>query len=256
MNQPTTITPGRLAGTTAIVTGASRGFGRAVAGALVAGGARVVGVARTRSALDEARDELGGAFMPVAADAADPATAQRLIDEHRPHTLVLCAGAAPQMSPLQEQSWQTFSQNWNVDVAQAFHWSRHALRRPLAPGSSVIVMSSGAVLAGSPLSGGYAGAKAAVKFIASYAALESQRAGLGIRFVSVLPRLTPVTDLGAKAVAAYAERQGVDVDTFVRAGGPTLSAEQVGRSVTAIATGDPGGEDAYLLTPAGLSAVA
>ena len=86
-----------------------------------------------------------------------------------------------------------------------------ALRRPLAPGSSVIVMSSGAAVNGSPLSGGYAGAKAAVKFIADYAAIESQRAGLGIRFVSVLPRLTPATELGAAAVAAYAERQGVDV---------------------------------------------
>ncbi|KKC05311.1 short-chain dehydrogenase [Mycobacterium nebraskense] len=245
-----------LAGTTAIVTGASRGFGRAIAAALVEAGADVVGVARTRSGLEEVRDELGGGFMPVAADAADPATAQRLIDEYRPHTLVLSAGAAPHMSALQDQSWDSFSQNWNVDVAQAFHWTRYALRRPLAPGSSVIVMSSGAALAGSPLSGGYAGAKAAVRFIASYAAIESQRSGSGIRFVSVLPRLTPATDLGAKAVAAYAERQGVDVEAFVRAGGPALSAEQVGRSVLEIAGGDSGSGDAYLLTSTGLSAVA
>ena len=256
MNEPLTTRIDGLAGTTAIVTGASRGFGRAIAAALAEAGAEVVGVARSRSGLDEVRAELGDGFIPVEADAADPVTAQRLIDEYRPHTLVLCAGAAPQMSPLQDQSWHSFSQNWNVDVAQAFHWTRYALRRPLAPGSSVIVMSSGAALAGSPLSGGYAGAKAAVRFIASYAAIESQRAGLGIRFVSVLPRLTPATDLGAKAVAAYAERQGVDVDSFVRAGGPALSAEQVGRSVLAIATGDPGSEDAYLLTSTGLSAVA
>ena len=154
-------------------------------------------------------------FVAVVADAADPVTADRLIEEYRPRTLVLCAGAAPRMSPLQDQTWQTFSQNWNVDVAQAFHWTRSALRRPLAAGSSVIVMSSGAALAGSPLSGGYAGAKATVKFITSYAAIESERAGLGIRFVSVLPRLTPATDLGAAAVAAYAERQGVDVGTFM-----------------------------------------
>lgn len=254
MNQPTS-TAG-LAGTTAIVTGASRGFGRAIAGALAGAGAQVVGVARTRSGLDAARDELGDGFVPVAADAADPATAQRLIDEYRPQTLVLSAGAAPHMSPLQEQSWDSFSQNWNVDVAQAFHWSRHALRRPLAPGSSVIVMSSGAAVAGSPLSGGYAGAKAAVRFIASYAAVESLRAGLGIRFVSVLPRLTPATDLGARAVAAYAERQGVDVEAFVRASGPALSPEQVGRSVLAIAEGEPDGGEAYLLTSTGLSAVA
>ena len=74
--------------------------------------------------------------------------------------------------------------------------------------------------------------------------------------MSVLPRLTPATELGAKAVAAYAERQGVDVDTFVQAGGPALSAEQVGRSVLEIAAGDPGSHGAYLLTATGLSALA
>ncbi len=245
-----------LAGTTAIVTGASRGFGRAIATALSAAVAEVIGVARTRSRLDEVRDELGESFTPVVADAADPETANRLIEDYQPRTLVLCAGAAPRMSPLQDQTWQTFSENWNVDVAQAFHWTRNALRRPLAPGSSVIVMSSGAVLAGSPLSGGYAGAKAAVKFITSYAAIESERVGLGIRFVSVLPRLTPATDLGAAAVAAYAERQGVDVDTFMEAGGPALSAEQAGRSVLEIADGNAGEHGAYLLTSAGLSPLA
>ena len=129
------------------MTGASRGFGRAIAAALAAAGAEVVGVARSSSGLDELRDELGDGFTPVAADAADPATAGRLIDEYQPHTLVLCAGARPQMGPLQDQTWESFSQNWNVDVAQAFHWTRYALRRPLAPGSSVIVMSSGAALA-------------------------------------------------------------------------------------------------------------
>ena len=256
MNQPLEISVDGLVGTTAIVTGASRGFGRAIATALSAAGAAVVGVARTRSHLDGVRDELGHSFTAVVADAADPATANRLIEEYRQRTLVLCAGAAPRMSPLQDQTWETFSQNWNVDVAQAFHWTRYALRRPLVPGSSVIVMSSGAALNGSPLSGGYAGAKATVKFISSYAAIESQRAGLGIRFVSVLPRLTAATDLGAKAVVAYAERQGVDVDTFVQAGGPALTAEQVGKSVLEIASGDSTDHGAYLLTSSGLSPLA
>lgn len=248
----TTITDA-LVGTTAIVTGASRGFGRGIATTLSAAGAHVVGVARSSTALEEVRDELGTAFTAVAANAADPATASRLIDEHRPRTLVLCAGAAPQMSPLPDQTWETFSQNWNVDVAQAFNWVRHALRRPLGPGSSVIAIASGAAINGSPLSGGYAGAKATVRFIASYAASESERAGLGISFVSVLPRLTPATDLGAKAVAAYAERQGVDIDAFVRSSGPALTPEQAGRCVLEIATGERRGHDAYLLTAAGLA---
>jgi len=255
LNQPIKTEADELAGTTAIVTGASRGFGRAIATTLSAAGARVVGIARTSAQLDELRDELGDTFTPVTADAADPGVAARLIDEYAPRTLVLCAGVSPTMSPLHEQTWESFSQTWNVDVAQAFYWTRQALRRPLAPGSSVIAMSSGAAVNGSPLSGGYAGAKAAVKFIADYAAMESQRAGLGISFVSVLPRLTPATDLGAKAVAAYAGLQGVDVDTFVQAAGPVLTAEQVGRSVLAIAGGQERDHGAYLLTAAGLSPV-
>ncbi|OBJ11636.1 SDR family oxidoreductase [Mycobacterium colombiense] len=256
MNQPRTAHADGLAGTTAIVTGAGRGFGRAIAAALAAAGVRVVGVARTRSQLEDVRTQLGDAFTPVVADAADPATAERLIDEYRPRTLVLCAGATPPMLPLQEQTWETFSENWNSDVAQAFHWVRHALLRPLAPGSSVIVMSSGAALNGSPLSGGYAGAKATVRFITSYAAIEAQRARVGIGFTAVLPRLTPATTLGAAAVAAYADRQGVDVDSFVQASGPALTAEQVGKSVLEIATGEATGQDAYLLSSAGLSPLA
>jgi hypothetical protein len=64
-------------------------------------------------------------------------------------------------------------------------------------------MSSGAAHFGSPLSAGSAGAKAAIRVLCSYAADESCRAGLDIRFVSVLPKVTPATDLGAVAVAAY-----------------------------------------------------
>jgi len=59
---------------------------------------------------------------------------------------------------------------------------------PLAPGSIVITLSSGAALRGSPLSGGYAGAKAAIRWLTAYAAQESGREGLGIRFVSLLPQ--------------------------------------------------------------------
>src|SRR5215213_10921244 len=132
MNQPNNPSPGDLAGSTAIITGASRG----IAATLAAAGVHVIGVARSGARLDTLRDELSG-FTAVTADVADPATARRLIDEYEPRTVVLCAGAAPQMSPLQEQTWESFSENWNVDVAQAFHWIRHALQRPLGPGSTV-----------------------------------------------------------------------------------------------------------------------
>ena len=241
-----------LSGTTAIVTGASRGFGRGIAVALHAAGAHVVGIARDRAPLDELRAELGGAFTPVAADAADPVAAGSLIDTYRPRVLVLNAGVSPLSRPLHEHTWETFSRPWDVDVRHAFHWTREALLRPLPPGSAVVAMSSGAALQGSPLSGGYAGAKAAIRFLTAYAADESQRAGLGIRFTAVLPQLTPATGLGAAAVAAYAARAGMDVEAFLKDRGPALTPEQAGAAITAL-IGDPGHDQrAYVLTAAGL----
>ena len=84
-----------IAGATALVTGASRGFGRGIASALSGAGARVVGVARDRGPLEELRAELGDSFTPVSADAADPTVAGQLIDAYRPAILVLNAGATP-----------------------------------------------------------------------------------------------------------------------------------------------------------------
>jgi NAD(P)-dependent dehydrogenase (short-subunit alcohol dehydrogenase family) len=238
-----------LAGATALVTGASRGFGRGIATALNRAGAQVVGVARDRAALDELRAELGGSFTAVPSDAADPIVAGQLIDAYRPAILVLNAGATPLPRPVQHHTWQTFSRNWDVDVAHVFHWAREALLAPLAPGSVVITLSSGAALRGSPLSGGYAGAKAAIRFLTAYAAEESQRAALGIRFVSVLPQLTPATALGAVFAAAYAARQGAGAASG--AGGPALTPEQVGQAIVDL-TGPGWDQHAYLITAAGL----
>ena len=64
-----------IAGATALVTGASRGFGRGIAAALSRAGAQVVGVARDRAALEALRGELDGSFTAVPADAADPMVA-------------------------------------------------------------------------------------------------------------------------------------------------------------------------------------
>ncbi|HEV7421294.1 MAG TPA: SDR family oxidoreductase [Mycobacterium sp.] len=247
----TAAVPDSLAGTTAIVTGASRGFGRAVSAALLDAGVRVVGVARTGADLDDVRKTLGEGFVPVPGDAADGGLAAKLIAEYRPRTLVLCAGAMPTMTPLPRHTWASFSRNWNVDVRHAFEWVGAALRQPLAPGSSVVAFSSGAALKGSPLSGGYAGAKSTIRFITSYAALESQRADLGIDFVSILPQLTPATDLGAEAVAAYAAAQGVDVDAFVTSMGAVVTPELAARCVVGLAE-SPGQHVAYALTGDGI----
>jgi NADP-dependent 3-hydroxy acid dehydrogenase YdfG len=221
--------------TTAVVTGASRGFGRAIAAALVASGTPVVGIARDEQALDAVRDELGAAFTPIAADATDETLAQDVIREHRPDLLVLNAGVAPHMAPVHEQTWETFSRNWHVDTKHAFVWTRAALRAPLAPGSVVVSMSSGAALRGSPGSGGYASAKAAIRFLRGYGAGVAEKDGLDIRFVTLMPLLTPTTALGSAGVAGYAAMQGVDEDTFVANLGPILTPDGVGKAVLAIA---------------------
>jgi NAD(P)-dependent dehydrogenase (short-subunit alcohol dehydrogenase family) len=191
----------------------------------------------------------------VVADAADPVVAGALIEQHQPDTLVLNAGAAPLLRPLQQHTWETFSRTWDVDVRHAFHWIREALLLPLRPGSTVVAMSSGAAVAGSPLSGGYAGAKATIRYITDYAADESQRAGLGIRFISVLPRLTPATGLGSEAVAAYARRAGLDVGEFLEHFGPTLTPEDVGKATVGLVTSAEHAPGPYLLSSAGLAPV-
>ena len=238
---------------TAIVTGASRGFGRAVAAALHADGARVVAVARSAERLESLRDELGDRLIPVVADATDPVLAGTLVGHYEPDVLVLNAGAAPLPRPIHEQTWETFSRNWDVDVRHAFHWLRESLLQPLRPGSTVIAMSSGAALFGSPLSGGYAGAKSTIRFITGYAADESARAGLGIRFVSVLPKLTPATDIGAMAVEAYARRNDLSVEAYLEEVGPGITPEDVGKATLELVAAADHDAGAFLMTPAGLS---
>jgi NAD(P)-dependent dehydrogenase (short-subunit alcohol dehydrogenase family) len=238
----------------AVVTGASRGFGRAIAAALVAAGTNVTGIARGEQDLRAVRHDLGERFTPLAADATAEPLAEQVIRTHRPGLLVLNAGSAPHMAPVHEQTWESFSGNWNADTRHAFAWIKAALREPLAPGSVVVAMSSGAALAGSPLSGGYAGAKAAIRYLARYAAGESARAGLGIRFVTLLPQLTPATGIGSAGVAGYAAREGVDPETFAERLQPVLTPEQVAKAVLELAA-DPASEPEYQLSGAGLRPV-
>ncbi|MFJ6122640.1 SDR family oxidoreductase [Streptomyces sp. NPDC054775] len=236
---------------TAVVTGAGRGFGRAISAALVAAGTHVIGIARTERDLLAVRDELGEGFTPLTADATDETVAEQTIREHGPRLLVLNAGAAPHMAPVHEQTWETFSRNWHTDTRHVFAWTRAALLAPLAPGSVVVSISSGAVLVGSPLSGGYVSAKAAIQYLRGYAAEESRRAGLDIRFITLLPQLTPATALGSVGVAGYAAQQGVDRDTFAAGLQPILTPEQVAKAVTDLAD-DPGSVPEYRIGGDGL----
>ncbi|HWF16560.1 MAG TPA: SDR family oxidoreductase, partial [Acidimicrobiales bacterium] len=132
-------------------------------------------------------------------------------------------------------------------------WIRQALLLPLRPGSTVVALSSGAAVAGSPLSGGYAGSKATIRFMSGYAADESARARLGIRFFSVLPKLTASTELGAAAVEAYAHRNDMTVEQYLDEVGPGITPEDVGKATIELVSSAEPTAGAFLLTPAGLS---
>jgi NAD(P)-dependent dehydrogenase (short-subunit alcohol dehydrogenase family) len=157
------------------------------------------------------------------------------------------------MRPLQHQTWETFSVNWNTDVKIAFTWLREALLQPLPPGSRVVVVSSGAAINGSPASGGYAGAKATQRFIAAYAQEESRRAGLDITVTTVMPRMSPFADVGRQGIRAYAARSGQTQEEFLRQLGESWTPEMAGSALVDLVRADAATTaPEYLLTGAGL----
>lgn len=243
-------------GKTAIVIGASRGLGHAITMGFAEAGATVVAVSRGEATFPKPVKGCGR-IHPIRADAAEPGLAAALVDQFEPNVVVIVAGAVPHMVPLSAQTWETFSLHWDSDVRIAFEWLRESLIKPLQPGSRVIVFSSGAALKGSPLSGGYAGAKATQRLITGYAQDEARRAGLDITFTSLLPRFSPETGVGERAVKAYADRYGLTPETYLnqfhRPTGPLVTPEGAATCVLDLAD-IPASDIAssYLLTGAGL----
>jgi NAD(P)-dependent dehydrogenase (short-subunit alcohol dehydrogenase family) len=213
---------------TAIVVGGSGGFGRGIVQALAAKTMRVVALARDAARLEAVAREAG--VEHIAGDATEETTAARILQEWRPDLVVLCAGAKPFLRPLQLHTWETFALNWEVDTKSAFVWLRNALLLPMKPGSHMIVVSSGAAIHGSVLSGGYAGAKRTQWFMAKYAALEAERNKLGLRIQCLLPMLSQ-NGIGPAAIAAYAERAGVSEEDFAKRLGPPLTPAIIGQAV-------------------------
>jgi 3-oxoacyl-[acyl-carrier protein] reductase len=242
-----------LSDKTTIVVGASRGLGRGIATAFAEAGNPVVGVSRTSATFP--RPAKGAVTVEAEiADAGEATVAGSLLDRYDPKLVVLVAGASPHMRPLQRQTWETFSANWQTDVRITFHWLREVLLKPLRAGSRVVVFSSGAALGGSPLSGGYAGAKATQRFITAYAQDEATRAGLDITFTAILPRFAPTTGVGQPAVQAYAARAGKPVEEFLQqVDYRLLTPEIAGTALVELVKADAATvAPAYLLTGAGL----
>jgi NAD(P)-dependent dehydrogenase (short-subunit alcohol dehydrogenase family) len=216
-----------------VVTGGSRGLGLGLVEALVARGARVTVVARGADALASVRARLGVATM--SADVTDESAARRILADIRPDILALNAGARPGMGRLDEVSWADFSTTWETDVRAGLYWMKAALNLPLAKGSRVLVGSSGAAVNGSPLSGGYAGAKRMLWIMAGYANGVSEQKGLGIRFQAIVPmQMIGGTGVGDAGANAYARAAGVAPEAVLARFGAPMSAREFGEKVVAV----------------------
>jgi NAD(P)-dependent dehydrogenase (short-subunit alcohol dehydrogenase family) len=244
-----------LTGKKVVVIGGSRGVGRQVVEVAIRDGARVLTVARQDGPLRQLAQEVPGTEI-LSLDATDQAAPGKVFDVLQPDVLVLNAGALPPAAPLHELNWQQFRVNWETDVKMAFHFCKAALTRPLVVGSSVILISSGAALQGSPISGGYAGSKRTQIFIQNYSQKESDRLGLGIRFMALAPRMMPDSDIGRHAVAGYSRYLGITSAEFVQGmESPPTSFDVANAAIELVTNPDPSKGNVFVVWGKGLEPV-
>ncbi|HEX9522550.1 MAG TPA: SDR family NAD(P)-dependent oxidoreductase [Reyranella sp.] len=216
-----------------VVTGGSRGLGLGLVEALVAHGVRVTVVARGADALASVRAQLGVAT--ISADVTDETAAPRILAEVRPDVLVLNAGATPRMGRLDQMSWADFTAPWEHDVKAGLYWLQASLNLPLKRGSRVLVVSSGAAVGGSPMSGGYGGAKRMLWFMAKYANGVSEQKDLGIHFQTIVPQqMVGGTGVGDAGANAYARAVGIKPEEFLARFGAPLPPRAFGKKVVSV----------------------
>jgi NAD(P)-dependent dehydrogenase (short-subunit alcohol dehydrogenase family) len=245
-----------LSGKKMVVIGGSRGIGRRIVEAGIRNGAQVLAVARQETPLQQLAQGMPGVEI-LALDATDENAPSKVFDVLTPDILIVGGGVFPPVAPIHEQGWGQFSANWENDVRIAFNFSKAALSRPLPAGTSVVLLSSCAALAGSPLSGGYAGAKRTQIFIANYSQKESDRLGLGLRFMAIAPPIVPDTDLGKHSITGYSRYLGISAHDFVRGMAAPPTSHMVAMAVIELVLNpDRSLGDVFVVSGKGLEAVA
>ena len=172
---------GTLAGRTAIVTGASRGIGRAIAELLAAEEASVAVVARDPQTIDEvvaAIASAGGQAVGIAADVTAEDAPARIVDATtaafgRVDVLVNNAGGNSFMSPLQTMRFSGWQKTMVLNLDSTVRLIQAALPAMIAGGNgSIVNVSSVTGLRGSPMMAHYGAAKAAVISLTQSLAIE------------------------------------------------------------------------------------
>lgn len=183
-----------MGGRTALVTGASRGIGRAVATALVDGGHRVaVGYARDRAAAEKVSAELaeaGGEARPVGIDVADAASVDAAFasveDTWGSVEIAVSNAGITRDGLLVRMSDRQWSDVLRTNLDGAFHLSRRATPSMMrARFGRIVNVSSVAALAGAAGQANYAAAKAGLVGLTRSVAREL--APRGITCNAVLP---------------------------------------------------------------------
>lgn len=238
-----------------VVIGGSRGTGLAIVEAFLREAAEVLAVGRTAPSLAD----LSSTYPTVRtlqADVTDASTIKAVFDGS-PDMVVLAAGATPPTRPVHELDWNTFSTNWDTDVKASFLLIQHALTASVKPGTVILLVSSGAAIGGSPISGGYAGSKRMQMFLANYAQEASNRLGLGLRFIALAPwRLMKGTGTGELVVPKYAAFWGISEETFIDRMTLAQTKEEVAAAVVSFSEQLPAREEGNVFVVSGIGVVA
>ncbi|WP_158890811.1 SDR family oxidoreductase [Amycolatopsis anabasis] len=183
---------GRFAGKTAIVTGASRGIGLAVAERLVADGAKVVITARKQDALDEAVAGLGGPehALGLAGHAADADHQAEVVERAvaafgSADLLVNNTGINPVYGPLAGLDLDVARKIFEVNCLSALSWVQQVHRAWMSGhGGAVVNVSSVAGIQTAPGIGFYGASKAMLIHLTQELAVEL---GPDVRVNAVAP---------------------------------------------------------------------
>ncbi len=175
-----------LAGRLAVVTGASRGIGLAVAQSLAGAGATVVRLARSFT-------ETGPGFRDLPADLSDPAeiarASLRIVEQHGPPTVVVQSAGVFLLKPFEATEPAELDRQLALNLRAPFLLARGLLPAMRARGDGLfITIGSVCDHQGFPDNSAYTASKFGVRGL--HEALAVEYRGTGVRFTLISPGAT------------------------------------------------------------------